>query len=267
MPLSAAPEPKRRFIPSKHEAKRIMKIVVAIREGRIVPSKPKESAKPQFYDIWADDLPPRPDHIMNIPAPRLPPPTHDESYNPPKEYLPTAQERAAWEELDAEERKKDYLPRAHSALRLVPGYDTFIKERFERCLDLYLAPRVRRNKLNIDPESLLPKLPSPQDLRPFPTTTATVYRGHVGRVRTLSCDPSGVWLATGGDDGTVRIWEILTGREVWKLQAGEDGEAVNAVKWRPGRDAAILAVATYVAPPSFPSRYMLTWSTAETTST
>lgn len=251
MPLSAAPEPKRRFIPSKHEAKRIMKIVAAIREGRIVPSKPKEAAKPQFYDIWADELPPRPDHIMNIPAPRLPPPTHDESYNPPKEYLPTDQERTNWEELDPEERKKDYLPRAHSALRLVPGYDTFVKERFERCLDLYLAPRVRRNKLNIDPESLLPKLPSPQDLRPFPTTTATVYRGHVGRVRTLSCDPSGVWLATGGDDGTVRVWEILTGREVWKLQAGEEGEAVNAVKWRPGRDAAILAVATYVvSPPS-----------------
>ncbi|GME99627.1 unnamed protein product [Ambrosiozyma monospora] len=35
MPLTAVPEPKRRFVPSKHEAKRIMKIVRAIREGRI----------------------------------------------------------------------------------------------------------------------------------------------------------------------------------------------------------------------------------------
>ncbi|CAM9021793.1 unnamed protein product [Wickerhamomyces anomalus] len=33
MPLTATPEPKRRFIPSKHEAKRVMKIVRAIREG------------------------------------------------------------------------------------------------------------------------------------------------------------------------------------------------------------------------------------------
>ena len=40
MPLSAAPEPKRRFVPSKHEAKRVMKIVRAIREGRILPYKP-----------------------------------------------------------------------------------------------------------------------------------------------------------------------------------------------------------------------------------
>ena len=37
MPVTAVPEPKRRFVPSKHEAKRVMKIVKAIREGRIIP--------------------------------------------------------------------------------------------------------------------------------------------------------------------------------------------------------------------------------------
>ncbi len=37
MPLSAAPEPKRRFVPSKHEAKRVMQLVRAIREGKIQP--------------------------------------------------------------------------------------------------------------------------------------------------------------------------------------------------------------------------------------
>lgn len=241
MPLSAAPEPKRRFLPSKHEAKRVMKIVRAIREGRIVPNKPKEPEKPSYYDLWADETP-REDHIMNIKAPKLPPPTHDESYNPPLEYLPTEEEKKKWEEADEEDKDKDYLPRKYNALRLVPGYDKFINERFERCLDLYLAARVKKNKLNIDPESLLPKLPSPQDLRPFPTTTATVYKGHEGRVRTLAVDPSGIWLATGGDDGTVRMWEILTGREVWKVEVGE-GEAVNSVKWRPGREASVLAVA------------------------
>ena len=238
MPLSAAPEPKRRFVPSKHEAKRVMKIVKAIREGRIVPNKPIEE-KPAYYDIWANEVA-REDHIMHIPAPKLPPPSHDESYNPPEEYLPTADEKKKWEDDEPEEREKDYLPRKHNALRLVPGYDRFLNERFERCLDLYLAPRVRRNKLNIDPESLLPKLPSPQDLRPFPTTTATVYRGHHGRVRSLNVDPTGVWLATGGDDGTVRVWEILTGREVWKIKLNEE-EAVNCVKWRPVKESAILS--------------------------
>ncbi|KAF8420855.1 NUC169 domain-containing protein [Tirmania nivea] len=248
MPLSSAPEPKRRFAPSKHEAKRatIMKIVRAIREGRIVPNKPKEDTQSKFYDIWADEAPARVDK-MALPAPKLPPPTHAESYHPPLEYIPTSEEAERWKHQDPEERDCDYLPKNYNSLRVVPGYDRFVKERFERCLDLYLAPRVRRKKLNIDPNSLLPKLPSPRDLRPFPTTCATVYKGHKGRVRTLGVDPSGQWLATGGDDGTVRIWEILTGREIWKVKIGtgveSGGEAVYVLKWRPGREGGVLAAA------------------------
>ncbi|MCJ1364595.1 Ribosome biogenesis protein erb1 [Acarospora aff. strigata] len=246
MPLSAAPEPKRRFVPSKHEAKRVMKIVRAIREGRILPYKPpseEEDEDPgtKRYDIWANEEA-RPDHPMNIPAPKLPPPGYDESYHPPPEYLPDKAERAAWEEADDEDKAKEYLPTNHDSLRKVPGYDKFLKEKFERCLDLYLAPRVRRNKLNIDPESLLPKLPNPDELRPFPTTCATLFRGHEGRVRSLGIDPSGTWLASGGDDGTVRIWELLTGRQIWKIKLGDE-EAVNVVRWRPGKDAVILSAA------------------------
>lgn len=246
MPLSAAPEPKRRFVPSKHEAKRVMKIVRAIREGRILPYKPpseEEDEDPgtKRYDIWANEEA-RPDHPMNIPAPKLPPPGYDESYHPPPEYLPDNAEKRAWEEADDEDREKEYIATNHDSLRKVPGYDGFLKEKFERCLDLYLAPRVRRNKLNIDPESLLPKLPNPDELRPFPTSCATLFRGHEGRVRSLAIDPSGVWLASGGDDGTVRIWELLTGRQIWKVKLGDE-EAVNVVRWRPGKDTVILSAA------------------------
>ena len=246
MPLSAAPEPKRRFIPSKHEAKRVMKIVRAIREGRILPYKPpaeedENDVDMKCYDIWANEVP-RPDHPMNIPAPKLPPPGYDESYHPPREYLPDKSEKDAWQKADEEDREKEYLPTNHDSLRKVPGYDKFVKEKFERCLDLYLAPRVRRNKLNIDPESLLPKLPSPEELRPFPTTCATIFRGYEGRVRSLAIDPSGMCLASGGDDGTVRVWELLTGRQIWHVKLGAD-EAVNAVRWRPGTDATILSAA------------------------
>ena len=247
MPLSAAPEPKRRFIPSKHEAKRVMKIVRAIREGRILPYKPpaeedQDDQEIKQYDIWANEAP-RPDHPMNIPAPKLPPPGYDESYHPPPEYIPDSNEKKAWEEADEEDRDKEYLPTNHEALRKVPGYDKFLKEKFERCLDLYLAPRVRRKKLNIDPESLLPKLPSPEELRPFPTTCATIFRGHEGRVRSLAIDPAGVWLASGGDDGTVRLWELLTGRQIWRVKLASE-EAVNVVRWRPGKEAVILSAAT-----------------------
>ncbi|OCL04629.1 ribosome biogenesis protein erb1 [Glonium stellatum] len=246
MPLSAAPEPKRRFVPSKHEAKRVMKIVKAIREGRIQPYQPpseeeEEDSGIKNHDIWADEAP-RPDHPMNIPAPKLPPPGYDESYHPPPEYLPDKDEKTAWQVADEEDREKEYLPTDHDALRKVPGYDRFVKEKFERCLDLYLAPRVRRNKLNIDPESLLPKLPSPDELRPFPTTCAVIFKGHEGRVRSVCIDPRGIFLASGGDDGCVRVWEVLTGRQLWSAKLADD-DAVDAVRWRPGKDTAILAAA------------------------
>lgn len=246
MPLSAAPEPKRRFIPSKHEAKRVMKIVRAIREGRIMPYKPpaeeeEEDPDVKRYDVWANEAP-RPDHPMNMPAPKLPPPGYEESYHPPPEYLPDRDEKQAWADADEEDRNEDFLPTNYDSLRKVPGYDRFLKDKFERCLDLYLAPRVRRSKLNIDPESLLPKLPRPEELKPFPTSCGIVYRGHEGRVRSLAIDPSGTLLASGGDDGTVRVWDLRTGYQRCLVRLATE-EAVNVVRWRPNTDTSILAAA------------------------
>jgi hypothetical protein len=47
----------------------------------------------------------------------------------------------SWQLLDEEERPK-FVPRGHDSLRAVPMYADFVKEQFERCLDLYLCPRV-----------------------------------------------------------------------------------------------------------------------------
>ena len=92
------------------------------------------------------------------------------------------EERQAWELQDPESRPSS-LPTSFDCLRAVPGYSAFIKERFERCLDLYLCPRARRRRpLVQDPESLVPQLPSPRDLRPFPTSLMLRYLGHTASV-------------------------------------------------------------------------------------
>ncbi|KXT04318.1 hypothetical protein AC578_7978 [Pseudocercospora eumusae] len=247
MPLSAAPEPKRRFVPSMHEHKRVMQMVKAIKDGRIKPFKEltdeererEEEENFATYDIWSNEAP-RPDHPMNVPAPKLPPPGYAESYHPPPEYLPDKQEREAWEKADPEDRDRDFLPQDHSALRKVPGYATLVKEKFERCLDLYLAPRVRRSKLNIDPESLLPKLPDPSELKPFPTNCTKTLVGHEGRVRTVAVSPTGIYIASGGDDGTVRIWSSEDHRQVLRVKLSSS-DPINVVAWRPGQSSCILA--------------------------
>lgn len=263
MPVTAVPEPKRRFVPSKHEAKRVMKIVKAIRDGRIVPpSKVKEEIeeKDKFnFDLWnkEDEVN---DHIMNLRAPKLPPPTNEESYNPPEEYLMNDEEKQKWLESAPIDREKNFIPQKYGSLRKVPGYEENIRERFERCLDLYLAPRVRHNKLNIDPDSLIPELPSPKDLRPFPIRCSTIFEGHEARIRTISIDPQGLWLATGSDDGSVRIWEILTGRQVHKIQLVDVEENpedhIDSLEWNPDSATGILGVVAgeniyLIVPPIF----------------
>ena len=218
-----------------------MKIVRAIRQGFIVGSKSKTAdEKPQFYAIWNE---PPSNQPPPLPAPKPPLPTHVESYNPPEEYLPTSAERKEWENTDPEDRARDFLPQKYPALRLVPGYDRFIKERFSRQLDLYLAPRIQRKKLNIDPDSLLPKLPSPNSLRPFPTYQSLKVAHPRGRVRCVSVSPDGAWVASGDEGGAVSLWEVIVGREVkrWTL-----GGKVGAVEWCPRADVCYLVASVYV---------------------
>lgn len=218
-----------------------MKIVRAIRQGRIIGSKAKTAGdKPQFYGIW-NEPPSNQSPPLSAPKPALP--THAESYNPPEEYLPTAAERKEWENTDPEDREHDYLPQKYSSLRLVPAYDQFVKQRFNRQLDLYLAPRIQRIRLNIDPNSLIPKLPSPSSLRPFPNYRSLKFTHTNTKVRCVCTSPDGAWVASGDDDGNVSLWEVIVGREVRKWNF--DGK-IGAVEWCPRTDASYFVVGTYV---------------------
>eukprot|EP00878_Enallax_costatus_P022018 GHUV01023341.1.p1 GENE.GHUV01023341.1~~GHUV01023341.1.p1 ORF type:complete len:177 (+),score=38.84 GHUV01023341.1:913-1443(+) len=142
-PIINAPEPKRRFIPSKWEEKKIVKLIRAIRKGWIRTDKQRQKQEQPLYLLWGDDdqaAEKTSNGLTYIPPAKPKLPGHEESYNPPKEYVPTEEEKAGYELLDPEDRPK-YVPQAFDCLRHVPLYDKFIKERFERCLDLYLCPR------------------------------------------------------------------------------------------------------------------------------
>uniref|UniRef100_A0A8D2IVH3 Ribosome biogenesis protein BOP1 n=1 Tax=Varanus komodoensis TaxID=61221 RepID=A0A8D2IVH3_VARKO len=240
-PVTNRPADKRSFIPSLIEKEKVSRLVHAIKMGWIKPRKPAEDT-PAFYDLWAQEDPNSilGRHKMHVPAPKLPLPGHEESYNPPPEYLPTEEEKLAWEEQEASERKRNFLPQRFRCLRQVPAHPRFIHERFERCLDLYLCPRQRKMRVNVDPEDLIPRLPKPRDLQPFPTAQALVYRGHTSLVRCLSISPHGQWLASGSDDGTVKFWEVCSARCVKTVPVRG---AVKSLAWNPSPLLCLVAIA------------------------
>ena len=250
MPLSAAPEPKRRFVPSKWEMMKVNKIVQLMKEGKYKTIKTLEEErqlernKPDFYMIWNDDkadiLSESYYNKYHLPAPKIALPGHEESYNPPPEYLLTEEELKTREETGEDEERGAFVPKGHECLRHVGGYENFVKERFERCLDLYLAPRKLKQRLNIDPETLLPRLPKPKELRPFPNKLCLQYLGHTMAVRAISVSPDGQYLASASEDGTVRLWEVDTClcRSVWDLKA-----PVSGLAWNPSSSINLLAAA------------------------
>eukprot|EP00607_Mallomonas_marina_P010421 CAMPEP_0182423966 /NCGR_PEP_ID=MMETSP1167-20130531/10067_1 /TAXON_ID=2988 /ORGANISM="Mallomonas Sp, Strain CCMP3275" /LENGTH=258 /DNA_ID=CAMNT_0024603381 /DNA_START=160 /DNA_END=933 /DNA_ORIENTATION=+ len=176
---------------------------------------------------------------FHLPAPKMPLPGHAESYNPPDEYLMTEEEIEKMLDLDPLERQYDFIPKKYDSLRHVQGYNNFIRERFERCLDLYLCPRKLKRRLNIDPNTLIPRLPKPSELKPYPNSLCLQYLGHEGKIRGLSLSSDGQYLASCSDDKTVRIWEVETClcRYHWSFQS-----PVIGVEWNPNPSHHILAV-------------------------
>ncbi|KAF3822840.1 hypothetical protein GH733_008214 [Mirounga leonina] len=267
-PVTNRPADKRSFIPSLVEKEKVSRMVHAIKMGWIQPHRPRDRT-PSFYDLWAQE---DPDavlgrHKMHVPAPKLALPGHAESYNPPPEYLPSEEERLAWQQQEPGERKLHFLPHKFPSLRAVPAYGRFIQERFERCLDLYLCPRQRKMRVNVDPEDLIPKLPRPRDLQPFPTSTgatATLSAAlvsprmasgwlQVSLGRGIPSLGGGLlgwgaprsWrgpclLLPGSDDGSVRLWEVATARCMRTVPVGG---VVRSVAWNPCPTVSLVAVA------------------------
>lgn len=241
--------PKANFQPSKYEKLQVRRLLHRLKcgsinmdflEGKVRdmndliqrPDGTKDGDDKPFL-LWKGDeedelaLRKGPQHM---PAPKVPPPGHAYSYNPPLEYLPNEEELAEWKEMDPSDRPYGlFIPQKFDNLRSVGAYTHSVQERFERCLDLYLCPRSMKRRLNIDPESLVPQLPKASDLRPFPTTKAIRYvdpttdESNVVPVRCLTVSPDGQFMVSGSEDGVVRLWEVQTGRMVRKWDLSEIG--------------------------------------------
>ncbi|XP_014486173.1 PREDICTED: ribosome biogenesis protein BOP1 homolog [Dinoponera quadriceps] len=250
MPLRKFPEHKRSFLPSKDEARQVSKLVHALKMGWIKSSaemkREREERKqgPQFYMLWqsndqAEEM--RRIH-KHIPAPKRHLPGHAESYNPPPEYLFDNRELREWNKLKATpwKRKLHFVPQKFDSLREVPAYPKYIKERFQRCLDLYLCPRAYKMRLTIKPEELVPQLPNPKDLQPFPTKMSMVFNGHTDMVRSITSEAIGQYIASGGDDMSLKIWEVSTGRCVKTVPCGG---VIRSVAWCPNQAVSLIAVA------------------------
>jgi WD40 repeat protein len=74
---------------------------------------------------------------------------------------------------------------------------------------------------------------STESLQVADTTTRTVreLRGHSGVVHALSVFPGGGALATGGEDRTVKVWDLASGEVRHNLRGY--GQRVRAVSWTP----------------------------------
>lgn len=261
-------EPKAKFQPSKWEKMQVDSMLKKLEKGQInmdyltgkirdMNDAHKKNKDPnQPYLLWNGDeedelnMKKGPQHIA---APKLPPPGHAESYIPPDEYIPTEEEIKKWEEMDPKERPHGLLiPKKFPNLRSVGAYEHSVREMFERCLDLYLCPRVMKRRLNIDPESLVPQLPKASDLRPFPTAKCIEYQtpfegDEPPIIRCITPSPNGQFMASGASDGYVRLWEVETGRLLrsWNLSKAVmtaendgDGETIKPVvglQWNPNK--------------------------------
>ena len=58
-----------------------------------------------------------------------------------------------------------------------------------------------------------------------------MLKGHLGDVQTVAFSPDGRWLASGGVDSTIKLWDVATWREVQTLRGHTLG--INYIAFTP----------------------------------
>ena len=103
---------------------------------------------------------------------------------------------------------------------------------------------------------MIPELPSPNDLKPFPTQISIDFSFHETCVRSISISGCGRYLASGDEDHTVVVWEIKSSRILKKYKV--ENKVVDCVEWSPAGFPLLLAVTNeelvYIIHPNLGSR-------------
>ena len=202
-PLSNHKRSKSSFGFSKSERKTINRLIYLYKNGLMPLDSDEEKKKKKLleepYDIWAFENEDENDLLKYRPG---------YGFEAPKRELPTTEESYNVGEKDG-------------VLRRIPRYEKLIDEELERCCDLFLAARSVKKKLDIKEEDLMPKLPKPEELRPFPTKETIIYKGHQSAVRQLCCDYDNDILISSDDGNFVFFWDIQSTKIVAKVDLNE----------------------------------------------
>lgn len=169
------------FRPSRQTIYRVMKCQAALHRSE----QEEQETEEEGIDIWSSEYDVKEQKRRGRRPPKDRRPGNDESYHP-----------------DA----------GSGRLFDVPSYDHFIRERFDRCSNLYLCPREMRVRLPDTAAEMLPELPDLEELRPYPTAESVRFVGHTGRVRCVDVNATGSLLISGGSEGVLNVWELQTGR-------------------------------------------------------
>lgn len=198
-PLSNHIPSKKSFGLSKNERKTINRLIYLYKNGLMSMEPPKQE-EDHRYDLWEFEN----ENSLTVYHPTL-------GYQPPKRELP--------------ETTESYNPpnsEVEAVLRKIPRYDNLLEEELERCCDLFLSARTIKKKIDIDEKDILPDLPKPEELRPFPTKETILYKGHESSIRAVICDPNNTNILISGDNGNfVHFWDIDTAKIITRMDIKE----------------------------------------------
>lgn len=198
-PLSNHIPSKKSFGMSKSERKTINRLIYLYKNGLMSMEPPKKEEE-KIFDIWEYEN----ENSLTVYHPGL-------GYQAPKRELPETEVS-----YNPPNSDKDGI------LRRVPRYDKLMEEELERLVDLFLSARTIKKKVDLNEKDILPDLPKPEELRPFPTKETVLYKGHESSIRSVICDPNNANILISGDNGNfVHFWDISTAKIITRMDIKE----------------------------------------------